>query len=47
MGPKLPNAFIEFYGTRIYVERARMEGGRFTELKLRVGGSPWARDASG
>jgi methionyl-tRNA formyltransferase len=38
-----PNAFIDFYGTRIYVEHARMEGGRFTELKLRAGGSPYAR----
>ena len=41
-----PNAFIDFYGTRIYIEHARMEGGTFTELKLRVGGSPYARDSS-
>ena len=38
-----PNAFIDFHGTRLYVESARMEGGAFTELKLRVGGSPYAR----
>ncbi|HUW56451.1 MAG TPA: formyltransferase family protein [Planctomycetota bacterium] len=39
-----PNAFIDFYGTRVYVEHARMEDGRFTELKVRIGGSPYARD---
>ena len=39
-----PNAFIDFYGTRIYIEHAWMEDGRFTELKTRVGGSPYARD---
>ena len=37
-----PNAFIDFYGQRLYVERARVEKGVFTELKLRVGGSPYA-----
>ena len=39
-----PNAFIDFYGSRIYIEHARMEDGEFTELKVRVGGSPYARD---
>ncbi|HOX04901.1 MAG TPA: formyltransferase family protein [Planctomycetota bacterium] len=37
-----PNAFIDFHGTRIYVERARLDNGVFTELKVRVGGSPYA-----
>jgi len=37
-----PNAFIEFHGQRIYVERARLENGAFTELKVRAGGSPYA-----
>jgi len=37
-----PNAFIKFHGARIYVERARLEQGVFTDLKLRVGGSPYA-----
>ena len=36
-----PNAFIEFHGQRIYVERARMENGVFTDLKVRAGGTPW------
>ena len=36
-----PNAFIDFYGTRIYVEQARFEGDKCTELKVRVGGTPW------
>jgi methionyl-tRNA formyltransferase len=39
-----PNAFIDFYGTRIYAAAARMEHGKFTELKLRVGGSPYGKD---
>jgi methionyl-tRNA formyltransferase len=39
-----PNAFIDFHGRRIYVERARFENGACTELKLRAGGSPYARD---
>ncbi|HUU43818.1 MAG TPA: formyltransferase family protein [Planctomycetota bacterium] len=39
-----PNAFIDFHGTRIYIEHARMKNGTFTELKVRVGGSPYARD---
>ena len=38
-----PNAFIEFYGQRIYVESARMENGVFTELRMRAGGTPWGR----
>ena len=37
-----PNAFIDFYGTRIYIQSARMENGKFTELKARIGGSPYA-----
>jgi methionyl-tRNA formyltransferase len=37
-----PNAFIELHGTRIYIECARLEQGVFTDLKLRVGGSPYA-----
>lgn len=37
-----PNAFIDFHDLRIYVERARLENGVFTELKVRVGGSPYA-----
>ena len=41
-----PNAFFDFYGTRVYVEHARVEGGRFTELKLRAGGSPYAGDGA-
>ncbi len=41
-----PNAFIDFHGTRIYVERARLERGRFVDLKLRVGGSPYAKGSS-
>jgi len=36
-----PNAFIELHGQRIYVEQARMEKGVFTEMKVRVGGTPW------
>jgi methionyl-tRNA formyltransferase len=39
-----PNAFIDFHGTRIYVERARLENGAFTEMKVRVGGSPYASE---
>ncbi len=39
-----PNAFLELHGQRIYVGHARLEGGVFTELKVRAGGSPWARD---
>jgi len=39
-----PNAFIDFHGTRIYIEYARMENGAFTDVKVRVGGSPYARD---
>ena len=38
-----PNAFIELHGQRIYVERARLENGIFTELKVRAGGTPWDR----
>ena len=38
-----PNAFIEFHGQRIYVEHARIENGVFGELRVRAGGSPWAR----
>lgn len=38
-----PNAFLEFLGQRLYVEHARMENGALTELKVRAGGSPWAR----
>jgi len=36
-----PNAFLEFHGQRIYLEHARLEGGVFTELRARAGGSPW------
>ena len=36
-----PNAFLELHGQRIYVERARLEGGVFTELRVRTGGTPW------
>ena len=36
-----PNAFIDFHGTRIYIEHARLKDGKFTELKVRVGGSPY------
>jgi methionyl-tRNA formyltransferase len=32
-----PNAFLEFYGRRIYMERARVENGEFTELTVRTG----------
>ena len=38
-----PNAFLEFHGQRIYVERARLEDGAFTDLKVRAGGTPWDR----
>ena len=40
-----PNAFIEFGGQRIYVEHARLENGAFTELRVRVGGSPYEHDS--
>lgn len=36
-----PSAFIDFYGQRIYVEHARFAHGQCTELKVRVGGTPW------
>lgn len=36
-----PNAFIELPGQRIYVERARLENGLFTDLQVRTGGTPW------
>ncbi len=39
-----PNAYIELGGTRIYVESARLECGKLVDLKLRVGGSPYAKD---
>ena len=39
-----PNAFIELGGTRIYVENARLVEGKLTDLKLRIGGSPYAQD---
>jgi methionyl-tRNA formyltransferase len=39
-----PNAFIDFGGLRIYVERARLEKGAFTELKVRVGGPAYAAE---
>lgn len=39
-----PNAFIECYGQRIYVEHARLENGVFTELKVRTGGTPWGAE---
>ncbi len=38
-----PNAFFEFHGSRIYVESARLEDGKFTDMKLRFGGSPYAK----
>ena len=38
-----PNAFIDFYGMRIYVEHARFENDKCTELNVRVGGTPWGR----
>ena len=37
-----PNAFMDFHGQRIYVERARLEDGVFTDLQVRAGGSAWA-----
>jgi len=37
-----PNAFIDFHGQRLYVQRARLADGTFTDLQLRVGGSPYA-----
>jgi methionyl-tRNA formyltransferase len=37
-----PNAFLEFHGRRIYVEKARVENGVFTELEIRLDGSPYA-----
>jgi len=33
-----PNAFIEFGGQKIFIEHARLEDGKFTELRVRVGG---------
>lgn len=39
-----PNAFIDFYGQRLYIEHARVERRAFTELKIRIGGSPYALD---
>ena len=36
-----PNAFLELHGQRLYIESARMENSRFTELKTRHGGTPW------
>lgn len=36
-----PNAFIDCYGQRIYIEHTRLENGVFTELKVRAGGTPW------
>ena len=39
-----PNAFIDFYGQRLYIEHARVERGAFTELRIRNGGSPYACD---
>jgi methionyl-tRNA formyltransferase len=38
-----PNAFIDFYGQRIYIEHARFEKNVCTELKVRVGGTPWGK----
>jgi methionyl-tRNA formyltransferase len=38
-----PNAFFEFYGSRIYVESARLQDGKFIDMKLRFGGSPYAK----
>ncbi len=43
VGYPYPDEFIEFHGRRIYIERARMENDLFTELKVRSGGSPYAR----
>ena len=39
-----PNAFIDLGGTRVYIQSARMENGKFTELNVRVGGSPYAKE---
>lgn len=36
-----PNAFAELHGERIYVESARLEGGRLVDLRVRAGGTPW------
>ncbi len=38
-----PNAFIEFGGQRIYIESAKREGSVFTQLKVRLGGEPYAQ----
>ncbi|MHB9131831.1 MAG: methionyl-tRNA formyltransferase [Armatimonadota bacterium] len=38
-----PNAFIDVYGQRVYIEQARMEDGVFTELQIRTGGTPWGK----
>jgi methionyl-tRNA formyltransferase len=38
-----PNAFIDFYGQRIYIEHARFENNLCTELKVRAGGTPWGK----
>lgn len=38
-----PNAFLEFHGQRIYVTRAHLEDGAFTELQVRAGGTPWGK----
>ena len=40
-----PNAFIELGGQRIYIEHARLENGAFSELRVRVGGSPYEHDS--
>ncbi len=37
-----PNAFIEFHGQRIYITRARLEDGVFTDLQVRADGGPLA-----
>jgi len=38
-----PNAFIEFYGQRIYISHARLENGVLVELRARAGGEAWER----
>ncbi len=40
-----PNAFFMFGGQRVYVSSARAEDGHWTELKVRVGGSPYEHDS--
>jgi methionyl-tRNA formyltransferase len=40
-----PNAFFMLGGQRVYVSAARVENGKWTELKVRVGGSQYEHDS--